>query len=233
MEKEMSRRSFLKTGTAAAMGLAMTPSSMFAASNSKKKKKAAKDGKLKILGVGIGGRGAAVLRDVETEDIIGLCDVDWKYAMPVFERYPNAKRYNDYKVMFAELLDECDAVVCATADHTHAIICAEAIAAGKHVYCEKPLTHSVYESRLLTKLAAKHKVATQMGNQGTSEAGLRQICDWIWNGEIGEITKVETFTDRPIWPQGLERPTETPAVPSTLNWDAFLGPAPERPYNPI
>ena len=233
MEKEMSRRSFLKTGTAAAIGLSMTPGSVLAAAGSKKKKNAAKEGKLKILGVGIGGRGAAVLRGLETEDIIGLCDVDWKYAMPVFERYPNAKRYNDYKVMFAELLDECDAVVCATADHTHAIICAEALAAGKHVYCEKPLTHSVYESRLLTKLAAKNKVATQMGNQGASGAGVRQVCDWIWNGVIGEVTKVETFTDRPIWPQGLERPAETPAVPSTMNWDAFIGPAPSRPYHPI
>ena len=167
MKKEMSRRSFLKAGTAAAIGMSMTPGSMFANVDAKKKnKKGAKDGKLKILGVGIGGRGAGVLRGLETEEFIGLCDVDWKYAMPIFERYPNAKRYNDYKVMFAELLDQCDAVVCATADHTHAIICAEAIAAGKHVYCEKPLTHSVYESRLLTKLAAKHKVATQMGNQG-------------------------------------------------------------------
>ena len=233
MGKEMSRRSFLKAGTAAAIGLSMTPGSMFADVDAKKKKKKNKDGKLKILGVGIGGRGAAVLRGLETEDIIGLCDVDWKYAMPVFERYPNAKRYNDYKVMFAEMLDQCDAVVCATADHTHAIICAEAIAAGKHVYCEKPLTHSVYESRLLTKLAAKHKVATQMGNQGASQEGVRQVCNWIWNGVIGEVRKVEAFTDRPIWPQGLERPTETPAVPSTLNWDAFIGPAPMRPYNPI
>ena len=150
MKKEMSRRSFLKAGTAAAIGMSMTPGTMFAGVDAKKKKKGAKDGKLKILGVGIGGRGAGVLRGLETEDIIGLCDVDWKYAEPIFNRYPNAKRYNDYKVMFAEMLDQCDAVVCATADHTHAIICAEAIAAGKHVYCEKPLTHSVYESRLLT-----------------------------------------------------------------------------------
>ena len=170
-------------------------------------------------------------------EIIGLCDVDWKYAGHVFEEheknFPNLKRYNDYKKMYAELLDQADAVMCATADHTHAIICAEAIAAGKHVYCEKPLTHTVYESRLLTKLAAKHRVATQMGNQGASGEGVRKICNWIWNGEIGEIKKVETFTDRPIWPQGLERPEETPAVPSTLNWDAFIGPAPMRPYNPI
>lgn len=227
MKKDMSRRSFIKTGTTAAIGLSMMPGTVFGSSKDSKKKKTVKTEKLKILGVGIGGRGAAVLRELETEDIIGLCDVDWKYAQHVFERYPKAKRYNDYKKMFAEMLDECDAVVCATADHTHAIICAEAIAAGKHVYCEKPLTHTVYESRLLTKLAAKHRVATQMGNQGASADGVRKVCNWIWNGVIGEVTRVEAFTDRPIWPQGLERPKETPEVPSTLNWDAFIGPAPK------
>ena len=231
MKKELSRRSFLKVGAAAAAGLAV-PGSLMARS---KKKEAPKplERKLKILGVGVGGRGAAVLKGLETEEIIGLCDVDWKYAAKVFERYPNAKKYNDYRVMFAELLDEADAVMVATADHTHAIIAAEAIAAGKHVYVEKPLTHTVYESRLLTKLAAKHKVATQMGDQGASGEGLRLACEWIWNGEIGEVRKVEAFTDRPIWPQGLERPAQEQPVPSTLNWEAFIGPAPMRPYNEI
>ena len=232
MGKEFSRRSFLKTGTAAALGMAITPEILMG----KSKKKTAPqplDRKLKILGVGIGGRGAAVLKGMESEDIIGLCDVDWKYAQRVFDRYPNAKRYNDYKVMFAELLDEADAVVVATADHTHAIIAAEAIVAGKHVYVEKPLTHSVYESRLLTKLAKKHNVVTQMGNQGASGEGVMKACEWIWNGEIGEVRKVEAFTDRPIWPQGLERPTEEQPIPSTMNWDAFIGPAPMRPYHEI
>ena len=234
MKKDISRRSFLKLGSTAAMGLAVAPSMLMG--QSKKKKNAAPlplDRKLKILGVGIGGRGAAVLKALETEEIIGLCDVDWKYSKKTFERYPNAKRYNDYRVMFAELLNEADAVVVATADHTHAIIAAEAIAAGKHVYVEKPLTHTVYESRLLTKLAAKHKVATQMGNQGASSVGLRTACEWIWNGEIGEVTRVEAFTDRPIWPQGLERPEQEMAVPETLNWEAFIGPAPMRPYHEI
>ena len=104
---------------------------------------------------------------------------------------------------------------------------------GKHVYVQKPLTHSVYESRLLTKLAKKYKVATQMGNQGASGAGVRQVCDWIWNGEIGEVTRVDTFTDRPIWPQGLMRPSEVDQIPETLNWDLFIGPAQMRPYNKI
>jgi len=231
MKENVSRRSFLKTGAAAAAILSVNPGNVFAKAEDQKPEP--KKDKLKIIAVGIGGRGSADLKEMETEDIIGLCDVDWKYAMPVFERYPNAKRYHDYKVMFAELLDQCDAVVCATADHTHAIICAEALAAGKHVYCEKPLTKSVYESRLLTKLAAKNKVATQMGNQGASGEGVRKICSWIWNGEIGEVKRVDAFTDRPIWPQGLSRPEDTPKVPKTLNWDAFIGPAPMRPYNPI
>ena len=233
MSKDISRRSFLKTGTAAAVGLSMAPG-MFAAPASKKKAAPAPmDRKLKILGVGIGGRGAAVLSALETEEIIGLCDVDTKYAAHVFDRYPNAKRYTDYRKMYEELLDEADAVVVATADHTHAIIAAEAIAAGKHVFCEKPLVHSIYEARLLTKLAEKHHVSTQMGNQGASEAGVRKVCEWIWNGEIGEVTKVEAFTDRPIWPQGLHRPEQVEEIPSTLNWDCFIGPAPMRPYNSI
>lgn len=234
MNKELSRRSFLKVGAGAAVGLAVAPGMLMG--KSRKDKKAAPkplDRKLKILGVGIGGRGASVLRELETEEIIGLCDVDWKYAAHIFERYPEAKRYSDYRKMYEELLDEADAVVVATADHTHAIIAAEAIAAGKHVYVEKPLTHTVYESRLLTKLAAKHKVATQMGNQGASDEGVRLACEWIWNGEIGEVRRVEAFTDRPIWPQGLERPAEVQPVPSTLNWEAFIGPAPMRPYNEI
>ena len=233
MSKEISRRSFLKTGTAAAVGLSMAPG-MFAAPASKKKAAPAPmDRKLKILGVGIGGRGAADLKEMETEEIIGLCDVDTKYAAHVFERYPNAKRYTDYRKMYEELLDEADAVMVATSDHTHAIIAAEAIAAGKHVYCEKPLVHSIYEARLLTRLADKHHVSTQMGNQGASEEGVRKTCEWIWNGEIGEVTKVEAFTDRPIWPQGLQRPELVEEIPSTLDWDCFIGPAPMRPYNSI
>ena len=232
MSKEMSRRSFLKAGTAAALGLAVAPTTVLA--KAKDAPPPPMDRKLKVLAVGIGGRGAAVIAEVaKTEEIIGLCDVDWKYADHVFKTYPNAKKYSDYRVMFKELLPEADAVIVATADHTHAIIAAEAIQAGKHVYCEKPLTRTVYESRLLTKLAKKYRVATQMGNQGASEEGVRKVCEWIWNGEIGEVTQVDAFTDRPIWPQGLERPAKEEKVPKTLNWDCFLGPAPYRPYHSI
>ena len=167
MAKEFSRRDFLRSGTAAAIGMAAAPGMMLNAAPRKEKKKAPvypKTEKLKILGVGVGGRGFADLKALESEDIIGLCDVDWKYAARVFDHFPNAKRYNDYRKMYAELLPEADAVVIGTADHTHAIIAAEAIMAGKHVYCEKPLTRTVYESRLLTQLAKKYNVVTQMGN---------------------------------------------------------------------
>ena len=228
----MSRRDFLRTGAVAAAGLAAMPRTAFGKTVKKKKKLAPSD-KLNIVAVGIGGRGASDLEELSSQNIIGLCDTDWEYAKHVFEKYPTAKRYNDYRVMYDELLDDADAVMVATADHTHAIIAADALTAGKHVYCEKPLTHTVYESRLLTRLAAKYKVATQMGNQGASWEGVRQTCAWIWAGEIGEVTKVEAFTDRPIWPQGLEVPKSVDPVPATLNWDSFIGPAPFRPYNRI
>ena len=237
MSKEFSRREFLRSGTVAALGLAATPGAVLeaAAAHKKKVKKPVypKTEKLKILGVGVGGRGFADLKAMESEDIIGLCDVDWKYSQRVFDYFPNAKKYKDYRKMFEEMLPEADAVVIGTADHTHAIIAADAIKAGKHVYCEKPLTRTVYESRLLTKLAAKYNVVTQMGNQGASEEGVNKVCEWIWNGEIGEVRKVEAFTDRPIWPQGLPRPEKVDPIPPTLDWDCFIGPAPKRPYNQI
>ena len=135
--------------------------------------------------------------------------------------------------MYDELGKSIDGVVIATADHTHAITAAHALTMEKHVYLQKPLTHTVYESRLLTKLAAKYNVATQMGNQGSSGEGVNLVAEWIANGEIGEITKVEAFTDRPIWPQGLNTPKDVHPVPDTLDWDLFTGPAKMRPFNEV
>ncbi|MDR3140499.1 MAG: Gfo/Idh/MocA family oxidoreductase, partial [Tannerellaceae bacterium] len=225
----ISRRSFLQRGATVAAALTVVPGSILGKSHGY----TAPTDKLNIAGIGIGGRGASVLRGLETENFAALCDVDWAYSKPVFDKYPQAKKYWDYRKLFDEMGKEIDAVVVATADHTHAIIASEAITMGKHVYCEKPLTHSVYESRLLTKLADKYKVATQMGNQGSSGEGVNLICEWIWNGEIGEVTKVEAFTDRPIWPQGLMTPEKADKIPSTLNWDLFTGPAELKPYNSL
>lgn len=225
----ISRRSFLQRGSAAALGLTIVPNTILGKSHGY----TAPSDKLNIAGIGIGGMGAANLRNMETENIVALCDIDWKYAKNTFDKYPDAKRYWDYRKMYDELGKSIDAVMVATADHTHAIVTADAMTMGKHAYVQKPLTHSVYESRLLTKLADKHKVATSMGNQGSSGEGVRQACEWIWNGEIGEITKVEAFTDRPIWPQGLMTPEKADKIPSTLNWDLFTGPAEMRPFNHI
>ena len=166
MSNNMSRRSFLQTSAMAAAGaaIATTPFwSTSAAAAPKKAKKAAATDRLNIVGVGIGGRGAADINGMESQNIVALCDCDWNYAANEMARFPNAKKYKDYRKMFDEIGNEFDAVVVGTADHTHACIAAQALAMGKHVYCEKPLTHTVYETRLLTKLAAANGLATQMG----------------------------------------------------------------------
>lgn len=225
----MERRNFLKTSMMAASSFLIVPNSVLGRSHGHK----SPSDKLNIAGIGIGGKGKADLSGCETENIVALCDVDWKYAKGTFEKYPQAKKYWDYRKMYDELGKSIDAVTIATADHTHAIITADAITLGKHVYTQKPLTHTVYESRLLTKLADKYQIASQMGNQGASGEGVNLICEWIQNGEIGEVRKVECATNRPIWPQGLMTPEKADKIPSTLNWDLFTGPAAERPFNNV
>ena len=223
----ISRRRFIGNVAAATAGLTVLPNYVISGLGHR-----VPGDKLNIAAVGIGGVGATNVNNCSGENIVALCDVDWDYAAGTFEKYPDAKKYKDYRKMFDEMGDSIDAVIVATPDHTHAIVAAAAIRMGKHVYVQKPLTHTVYESRLLTDLAREYKVATQMGNQGNSGDGIRKTCEWIWDGAIGEITEVHAWTNRPIWPQGLERPTETPSVPPTLAWDLFIGPAPWRPYHP-
>lgn len=225
---KISRGDFLKNAAGLA-ALSVVPSSVLGSTVGK----TAPSDKLNIAAVGVGGMGSGNLKQLDSQNIVALCDTDWKYAKNTLDRYPNAQKFWDYREMYDKVGNDIDAVLVATADHTHAIISADAMVMGKHVYCQKPLTHSVYESRLLTKLADKHQVATQMGNQGASGEGVNKVCEWIWNGEIGEVTRVETFTDRPIWPQGLMRPATVDKIPKTLNWDLFIGPAPMRPYNAL
>ena len=226
--RDITRRSFIGRTGAVAAGLTILPSSVISGLGHR-----SPADKLNIAVVGIGGMGNANLRAVKgSENIVALCDVDWGYSKKVFEANPEAKPYWDWRKMYDEMGKSIDAVIVATADHTHAIVAATAMTMGKHVYVQKPLTHTVYESRLLTKLAAKHKVATQMGNQGSSAEGVDLIIEWLQNGEIGEVRKVESFTDRPIWPQGLNVP-KGEWVPDTLNWDLFVGPAKMRPYNSL
>ena len=227
--KNISRRSFLKTGAVAAAGLTIVPGSVLGKSFGY----TAPSDKLNIAGIGVGGMGRRNLANMNTENIVALCDVDWHYADKTFKDYPKAKRFKDWRVMFDEMGKSIDAIMVATPDHPHAGVTAHAITLGKHCYTQKPLTHSVYESRLLTKLAKKYKVATQMGNQGNSFDWCRQIAEWIQSGVIGDVYEVHCWTDRPIWPQGLMKPNDTPKCPKTLDWDLWIGPAQKRPYNPV
>jgi predicted dehydrogenase len=193
--------------------------------------------KLNIAGIGVGGRGADDIAAVSSENIVALCDVDERQAAGTFNKYPKAAKYRDFRTMLQER-KEIDAVVIATPDHTHAVAAMMAIKMGKHVYCEKPLTRTVYEARALAKAARAAGVATQMGNQGMAFEGNRLINEWIWDGAIGKVREVHAWSDRPthngrlFWAQGVDRPKDTPPVPSTLDWDLWLGPAPRRPYHP-
>ena len=221
------RRDFLKNTAALSAGFFIVPSHVVSGLGH-----IPPSDKLNIAGVGIGGMGKSNLKKMASQNIVALCDVDWDYSKKVFEEYHKAKKYKDYRKMLSEMNKDIDAVMVATSDHTHYVITADSMRAGKHVYVQKPLTHSVYESRILTKMAKETGLATQMGNQGNSGDGIRLFCEWLWNGEIGEVKEVHVWTNRPIWPQGLEKPTEKPPIPDTLAWDLFLGPAPWHDYNP-
>ncbi len=188
--------------------------------------------KLHLAIVGCGGRGENHITELARyTHIVALCDVDTERAGAMIQRHPKAQRYRDYRVMLEKQKD-IDAVVVATPSHIHAVITLAAMRAGKGVYCEKPLTHTVEEARAIAAAAAKYPVATQMGNQGHAGVGIRFICEWIWDGALGSVREVDIWTDRPHWPQGVDRPLETPPVPNYLDWDSWIGPAPMRPYHP-
>ncbi len=224
----ISRRGFMKASAAVA-AVTLVPRHVLGGEGAP-----SANGKLHIAGVGVGGMGASNLAACETENIVALADVDaGGYAAKTFGKYPKAKAYKDFRVMLDERKD-IDAVVVATPDHSHAVIAYAAIQRGKHVYVQKPLAHSVHEARVLTEAARKHKVMTQMGNQGHSGDGARLVCEWIWDGAIGPVREVHCWTNRPVWPQSVEveRPKETPPVPPTMDWDLWIGPAAMRPYHP-
>jgi len=188
--------------------------------------------KLNIAAIGSGGMGRSNINACSGENIVALCDVDDNRAAGTFKKFPKAKKYRDFREMLEKEDRNIDAVIVATPDHTHAVAAMAAMRRRKHVYVQKPLTRTVFEARTLTEAARKYKVATQMGNQGHSDEGVRLICEWIWDGAIGPVREVNVWTNRPIWPQGIDRPKDKHDVPSTLDWDLWLGPAPERPYHP-
>jgi predicted dehydrogenase len=198
--------------------------------------------RINIACVGAGGQAAWDIDQLEKAGahIAYLCDVDLKNAAETFAKYPQIPKYRDYRDMIEKEKEKIDAVLVAVPDHTHAPASMYAIKRGKHVYCEKPLTRTVYEARAVGKAARDAKVATQMGNQGMAFEGNRLINEWIWAGAIGNVREVHVWSDRPThkgknplwWAQGIERPVDTPPVPETLNWDLWLGSAPARPYHP-
>jgi predicted dehydrogenase len=200
--------------------------------------------KINIACIGVGGKGRIDLKEVSSENIIALCDVDqarvkeskveYKPGIPqnAYEAFPKATRYQDFREMLDKEKD-IDAVTVSTPDHTHAVITMEAIKKGKHVFTQKPLTRTIYESRKIMEFARDAGIATQMGNQNHATEGPRILNELIWQGAIGTVREVHCWTDRPVWPQGIaNRPEELPPVPSTLNWDLWLGPSPYRDYHP-
>lgn len=203
--------------------------------------------KLNIAGIGVGGRGGAHVEAFLGENMVAVCDtvegavngclgrID-KYNKDNKLSRPLPKTFSDYREMFDKMHGQIDAVFVATPDHHHAPASMQAIKLGKHVYCEKPLTHTIYEARQLTLAARQYKVATQLGNNGREGEGWRRLCEWIWAGAIGNVLEAHIWTDRPgipqrfWWPQGAGRPAGSDPIPAGVNWDVWLGPAPERPY---
>ncbi len=228
----ISRKRFLGQAAAATAGFMIVPRHVLGGTGF-----VAPSDRLNIAAIGIGGMGRNNIRNLAElgENIYALCDVDEDYAAETFGNYPQAKKYIDFR----EMLDnepEIDAVVVSTPDNTHGAIGIYAMEMGKHAYVEKPLTRTIYEARRMAEVAAETGVKTQMGNQGHAREGTYKIVEWVRQGAIGEIRKVDTWTNRPMgfWPQGgtLTFPEEIPAVPGTLNWDLWVGPSPFRPYHP-
>jgi predicted dehydrogenase len=221
------RRAFLYAGAAvAATAVLPRPRLVRAVSPSDK---------LNVAFIGVRGKGRDDLVEVAktgAANVVALCDVDANHLAQAGEEYPDATQHRDFRRMLEQQKD-IDAVVVTAPDHCHAAAALMAMRLGKHVYCQKPLTYTIAESRALADAARSHKVATQMGNNGHARPGLRQLVDWVKGGLIGPVREVHVWSDRPTdwWPQGVERPAPA-AVPEHLDWDLWLGPAPERPYGP-
>ena len=217
----LNRRRFLKTTSLATGAVVFGVPTLLRAANL--------NSKLNIATVGLG-KGASDTDNSSGENIAALCDVDVDRAAKMREKYPDAKFYQDYRKMLDEMGSGLDGVNVATPDHMHAIVASLMMQHGKHVYCQKPLTQTIYEARYLRDLARKTGVVTQMGNQGSASDGLRRAVEVIQAGIIGQVHGVHVWTNRPVWPQGMDRPPGEDPIPATLDWDIWIGPAPMRPY---
>ena len=227
-DNPITRRSFVGEVAATSAAFTIVPSSVLG------RRRRPPGDKLNVACIGVGGMGASDVRGIGAiENVYALCDVDERNAEGSFNAFPKAKRYKDYREMLDKEGKNIDAVTVTIPDHSHAAAAMLWLKAGKHVYCQKPLAHSIGEVRALEQEAARRpKQATQMGNQGHANEGTRQIREWVEAGAIGTVRTVELWTNRPIWPQGILRPTDMHHVPSTLEWDLWIGPAQPRPYHP-
>jgi len=223
MSKQTSRRRFLQTTTATGLGF-------WVAGGLKAQESDSPNERLKFACVGIGGKGSSdSAAAADNGDVVAFCDVDENRVKGAAKKFPKAKSFTDFRKMLEEMEKSIDAVTVSTPDHTHAVAAVMAMRMGKHCFCQKPLTHSIYEARLMGEVAREKKLATEMGNQGTAMAGLRKAAALIKAGALGEVSEVHVWTNRPIWPQGGPRPKPS-KCPSSLKWDLWLSRAPERPY---
>jgi predicted dehydrogenase len=226
---DAARRKFIRNTSLAAAGFFIVPRHVLGRGY------IAPSDKLNIAGIGAGGKGASDLKEFAKSpkvNIVALCDVDDRQAKGSVEAFPKAKYYKDFREMLDKEKNNIDAVSISTPDNTHAVATLAAMKLGKHVYTQKPLTHDIYEARLLAEAARKYKVVTQMGNQGGSGEGVRKAKEMIDAGLIGQVNSVQCWTNRPVWPQGIPTPTGNFEVPKELNWDLWLGPAKYIEYNP-
>ncbi|MBX2827593.1 MAG: Gfo/Idh/MocA family oxidoreductase [Flavobacteriaceae bacterium] len=224
----MKRRSFLKKSAAAGAAFTIVPSFVLG------KTHIPPSDTLYMAGIGVGGRGAGVCNELfETQRVkfVALCDVDDRMAANTYAAHPKAKQYRDFRNIYDNHLSEIDAFMVATPDHTHAVASLPFMKAKKHAYVEKPLTHNIYEARLMAQVAKENNIVTQMGNQGASGDGIRLAQEIINAGLIGKVHRVDCWTNRPVWPQGFKSITEKQPIPDTLDWDLWLGPAAMRDYN--
>ncbi len=224
----MKRRSFVKKVAASSTAFSIVPSFILG------KGHVPPSDTLYVSAFGVGGRGTGVMNGLDNTNkvkYVTLCDVDDRRAKNSYEKYPDAKRYKDFRKVFDNHLNEIDAIMVATPDHTHATIALPFMREKKHAYVEKPLTHNIGEARLMTQVARENGIVTQMGNQGASSDGSREAKEWIKSGVIGKVKRVDCWTNRPVWPQGVPVPTQIDPIPQGLDWDLWLGPASMRDYN--
>jgi predicted dehydrogenase len=223
------RRAFIKNTSLAFAGISIIPRHVLG------KGFIPPSDQLNIAVIGGGGKGypdAVHAWNNGASNIAAICDVDWNRASKAFGKFPKAKKFKDFRRVLDEMTD-IDAITVSTPDHTHAVIAMAAMNLGKHVYVQKPLTHNIYEARILTEAANKHRIVTQMGNQGASGQGVKQMIKWFDEGKVGVVKTAHVWTNRPVWPQGIATPTDKPELLDGLDWDNWIGPAKMVDYHPL